>query len=105
LLATGTTAANPESSTSAKTKTQNHQQNLRTLLTKKSNERILVIGDGNFSFSASLIDLFGGDASKIVATCYDSEEILHQKYSDAAQHIERIKDSGGTVLFDVDGTK
>ena len=103
-LLTGTAKAAPASKPAHKN-SQQTQQNLRNFLVKKKNERILVIGDGNFSFSSSLVDLFGGDASKIVATCYDCEETLHRKYSDAAQYIEKIRDSGGSILFNVDGTK
>jgi hypothetical protein len=103
-LLLGSGAITPANATPIPKKAQGSQQNLRNFLIKKKNERILVIGDGNFSFSASLIDLFEGDASKITATCYDSEEILHRKYSDATQHIEKIKDSGGSIAYGVDGT-
>ena len=82
-----------------------HQQNLRSLLSKNM-QRILVIGDGNFSFANSLVsEIFRGEGSNIAATCYDSEEVLGRKYADAAANVERLRDSGATVLFEVDGTR
>jgi len=39
----------------------------------KSSNRILLIGEGNFSFARALIRHFDGNASSIVATSYDTE--------------------------------
>jgi hypothetical protein len=57
----------------------------------KPNQRILVIGDGNFSFAASLVSLFNGDGSSITATVYDSREVLKSKYADADQHVASLQ--------------
>ncbi|KAM7374334.1 hypothetical protein PAMP_007000 [Pampus punctatissimus] len=60
---------------------------------------ILLVGEGNFSFSASMSQLHG-----VTATCLQhQEEALRQE--GAARNIQIIKDSGGTVLFEVDCTK
>jgi len=41
----------------------------------------------------------------MVATCYDNETELKEKYSDAAENIEAIEDLGGRVLYQIDATK
>ncbi|XP_042355230.1 ferredoxin-fold anticodon-binding domain-containing protein 1 [Plectropomus leopardus] len=63
---------------------------------------ILLVGEGNFSFSAS-VSQFETDTS-VTATCLQhQEEALRQE--GAATNIKTIKDSGGVVLFEVDCTK
>ncbi|KAI8067033.1 hypothetical protein BC940DRAFT_274196 [Gongronella butleri] len=70
-------------------------------------DRVLLVGEGNFSFAAALVQLYYlAGAERLTATCYDSEEVLYEKYGDEAkQHIETIRTMGGTVLFDIDATK
>jgi len=41
----------------------------------------------------------------MVATCYDNEKELKEKYDDAAENIEAIEDLGGKVLYQIDATK
>ncbi|KAJ2619007.1 hypothetical protein GGI25_006434 [Coemansia spiralis] len=68
------------------------------------NDTILLIGEGNFSFAHSVAQTLGTGAN-IVATAYDSEETVRQKYSEDAQlQISQFKALNGTVLFNVDGT-
>ncbi|KAM4544483.1 ferredoxin-fold anticodon-binding domain-containing protein 1 [Odontesthes bonariensis] len=63
---------------------------------------ILLVGEGNFSFSASLCKSQAG--SSVTATCLQHpEEAL--RHEGVAGNIQAIKDSGGTVLFEVDCTK
>lgn len=65
---------------------------------------ILLVGEGNFSFAASISTLLG-NAELLTATSYDSEEEVKRKYPDSAGHISTIQDLGGSVLFGIDGTK
>lgn len=65
---------------------------------------ILLIGEGNFSFANSLANLLQ-TGENIVATCFDSEETVHEKYPDAADEIQSFMEMDGQVLFGVDGTK
>ncbi|KAJ2840618.1 hypothetical protein J3B02_006199, partial [Coemansia erecta] len=58
---------------------------------------------GNFSFASSLARKLG-TAQNIVATAFDSLEIVNEKYLDAGEHIKTFEQLGGTVLFDVDAT-
>ncbi|KAI9278672.1 hypothetical protein BDA99DRAFT_554290 [Phascolomyces articulosus] len=70
-------------------------------------DRVLLIGEGNFSFARSLAENYMKDnPSNIVATCYDSEQVLYEKYADEAKNnLAILKELGVTVLFDIDGTK
>ncbi|KAL6073699.1 Ferredoxin-fold anticodon-binding domain-containing protein 1, variant 2 [Balamuthia mandrillaris] len=71
--------------------------------------RILVLGDGNFSFSLALSKLlersFPLSFPSIFATVYDSEEILHQKYPDARAIVQELEEKRGvSVHYEVDAT-
>ncbi|KND04499.1 uncharacterized protein SPPG_00227 [Spizellomyces punctatus DAOM BR117] len=66
-------------------------------------DSILLVGEGNFSFAHAIAESLHG-ACELVATAYDSEQILSTKYSDAIEHITAIRELGGTVLFEVDAT-
>ncbi|KAG0166734.1 hypothetical protein DFQ28_006282 [Apophysomyces sp. BC1034] len=82
---------------------QQHRQQKQALY---STDTILLIGEGNFSFAKSLVEhhLTEG-AEQLTATCYDSEEVLYEKYEEARDNIEIIRSLGGTVLFGIDGTQ
>ncbi|KAI3969542.1 hypothetical protein MKX01_020103 [Papaver californicum] len=58
-------------------------------------QRILLVGEGDFSFSACLANAFGS-AINMVATSLDTEEI-----SSARQNIRQLQKSGCLVLHDV----
>ncbi|XP_077361200.1 ferredoxin-fold anticodon-binding domain-containing protein 1 [Festucalex cinctus] len=63
---------------------------------------ILLVGEGNFSFSAALCR--SPSAVSVTATCLQQqEEALRQE--GAFNNVQTIKDSGGRVLFEVDSTK
>ncbi|XP_071316220.1 ferredoxin-fold anticodon-binding domain-containing protein 1 [Trachinotus anak] len=65
---------------------------------------ILLVGEGNFSFSASMSQTYAATETSITATClqHQDEALRHEG---AASNVQVIKDSGGTVLFGVDCTK
>ncbi|XP_029924281.1 ferredoxin-fold anticodon-binding domain-containing protein 1 [Myripristis murdjan] len=65
---------------------------------------ILLVGEGNFSFSASVSQSSSEPESRITATCLQSEEEA-LRHEGAAANIQIIKDSGGEVLFGVDSTR
>ncbi|XP_044078238.1 ferredoxin-fold anticodon-binding domain-containing protein 1 [Siniperca chuatsi] len=65
---------------------------------------ILLVGEGNFSFSASVTQLNSETETSITATCLQrQEEAL--RHEGAASNIQIIKESGGAVLFEVDCRK
>ncbi|XP_022936899.1 uncharacterized protein At4g26485 isoform X2 [Cucurbita moschata] len=67
-----------------------------------SSHDILLVGEGNFSFSACLASAFG-TATNVVATSLDSEETLLRKYgSDIKTTLEELKELGCSVMHGVD---
>lgn len=67
--------------------------------------RILIVGDGDFSFTAGLVAHRGGAGRGIVATSYDSEKLLKQKYAAAPQNILRACAAGVSVQHGIDATQ
>ncbi|NXX12752.1 FDXA1 protein, partial [Podargus strigoides] len=63
--------------------------------------RVLLLGEGNFSFAASLCEAAG---THVVATCYESQEEVSRR-GRAAESIRRLRDRGAEVVFSVDCTK
>ncbi|XP_033955213.1 ferredoxin-fold anticodon-binding domain-containing protein 1 isoform X1 [Pseudochaenichthys georgianus] len=67
-----------------------------------SSRNILLVGEGNFSFSASVSQLYS--ETNITATClqHQDEALRHEG---AATNIQTVQDSGGELIFGVDCTK
>ncbi|NXY51249.1 FDXA1 protein, partial [Ceuthmochares aereus] len=63
--------------------------------------RVLLLGEGNFSFAASLC---GATRTHVVATCYESEEEV-SGWERAAENIQRLRERGAEIVFSVDCTK
>ncbi len=68
----------------------------------KPNWRILTIGDGDLSFSASLWQNF--KPAQLTATVFDSQQTLEEKYQHHAINLLKT-DSKQQVLFGFDVTK
>lgn len=73
-------------------------------------DKILLIGEGNFSFARALIidapsPLEHLVPANITATSYDSEEECFSKYPEAETIVRIIKQRGVEVLFGIDATK
>ncbi|XP_073061766.1 uncharacterized protein At4g26485-like [Primulina eburnea] len=64
---------------------------------------ILLVGEGDFSFAASLARAFG-HASNIIATSLDTKEELAVKHPTAAQNLETLENMGCTVIHGVDAS-
>ncbi|KAL3618532.1 hypothetical protein CASFOL_037614 [Castilleja foliolosa] len=69
-----------------------------------SAQSILLVGEGEFSFSCSLAVAFGL-ATNIVATSFDTYEILMVKYKGAYANLAVLEIMGATVLHGVDATQ
>ncbi|POO03687.1 ferredoxin-fold anticodon-binding domain protein [Trema orientale] len=69
-----------------------------------SNHQILVVGDGDFSFSLSLARSFGS-ASNILPTSLDPFDVVIKKYKEAKSNLENLKMLGTSPLYGVDATK
>ncbi|WOH16258.1 hypothetical protein DCAR_0935808 [Daucus carota subsp. sativus] len=69
-----------------------------------SSQRILLVGEGNYSFAVSLAKAFRS-AHNIVATSLDSLGDLGKKYSDAVANVRELEEMGGLVLSGLDATQ
>ena len=69
-------------------------------------DHILLFGEGDFSFSRSLVENELIHASnKLVCTSYESAESLYEKYPQSREAVSYLQGEGHTVLFSVDATK
>ncbi|XP_004308252.1 PREDICTED: uncharacterized protein At4g26485-like [Fragaria vesca subsp. vesca] len=67
-----------------------------------SKRKILLVGEGNFSFASCLAKGFGS-AKNMVATSLDSRESVLAKYSNAApRNLTELEDMGCVILHEVD---
>ncbi|XP_058783969.1 heavy metal-associated isoprenylated plant protein 41-like [Vicia villosa] len=69
-----------------------------------SDHQILLVGDGDFSFSLSLAKAFGS-ADNIVATSLDTNAEVTKKYKNAKSNLEELQKLGAYLLHGVDATK
>ncbi|XP_024006072.1 heavy metal-associated isoprenylated plant protein 41 [Eutrema salsugineum] len=69
-----------------------------------SNQQILLVGEGDFSFSCCLATRFGS-ASNICASSLDSYDDVVRKYKKARSNLETLKRLGAILLHGVDATK
>ncbi|XP_019099543.1 PREDICTED: uncharacterized protein LOC104778445 isoform X2 [Camelina sativa] len=68
-----------------------------------SKNKILLLGEGDFSFSCSLATRFGS-ASNIYASSLDSYDTVVRKYKKARSNLETLKRLGALLLHGVDAT-
>ena len=78
-------------------------KNPRFLGPYSNTQDILVVGDGDLSFSRSLATALGG--SRMVATTFDKYHILTRKYDGAEENKDACKRAGAIVLHNIDATK
>lgn len=69
-----------------------------------SSHRILLVGEGDFSFSVCLARAFGS-ATNMVATSLDNQDCLTRKYSCGVRNVRELEERGCLVLYGVDATK
>ncbi|XP_078538439.1 ferredoxin-fold anticodon-binding domain-containing protein 1 [Lissotriton helveticus] len=69
----------------------------------KLGRHILLVGEGNYSFSAALSDVSSQETC-ITATGYESEEIITQQAL-ARENVQHLRENGAQVYFQVDCTK
>ena len=75
------------------------------------NNQVLILGDGDFSFTSAFVDQVGG-GDRLVATSYDALDDIVRKYpgqqSDgirpASANIDGVQSAGATVRHGVDAT-
>ncbi|XP_075695888.1 ferredoxin-fold anticodon-binding domain-containing protein 1 isoform X2 [Rhinoderma darwinii] len=70
---------------------------------EKKTPTVLLVGEGNFSFSASLCDS-SHEMCHLTATCYESEDIV-SKQQLSWRNVQHLRSKGAVVHFGVDATK
>lgn len=81
----------------------NYSDGCKSLYPLRVGSKVLVVGDGNFSYSKALMQIFGDELVQLVATCYDSEQDLYAKYAEAAENVAFLRSKENCcVLFEVD---
>ncbi|RDK40115.1 hypothetical protein M752DRAFT_328723 [Aspergillus phoenicis ATCC 13157] len=68
---------------------QQLQKNQRPIVPFGRMDRILLVGEGDFSFARSLV--LQHRCKNVMATCYDSKDTLHSKYPKAGNNIHDIQ--------------
>ncbi|PYI10080.1 hypothetical protein BO78DRAFT_435618 [Aspergillus sclerotiicarbonarius CBS 121057] len=79
------------STTAARTPQGQGQKNQRPVVPFGRKDRILLVGEGDFSFARSLV--LQHRCKNVIATCYDSKETLYGKYPKAEHNIHDILDA------------
>lgn len=94
----------PQKSAKTSQKAAQHQRQLEPVIPFDPEERLLLVGEGDFSFAKSIVEHHG--CCDVTATCFDSRAELLEKYNpQAEEHISYLEDEGQTVLYAVDATK
>lgn len=76
----------------------------RYKLEVREDQRVLFIGEGNFSFALSLAEkIHRGD--NFVCTAFDTEIMTCEKYPEAQGNLDALRDMGARCLFEVDATR
>lgn len=77
----------------------------RTLIPFRAHDEtlILILGDGDFSFSRSLLHSLPGE--QLLCTVYDDEETVLRKYPAASENIRVLREASARLMFDFDATK
>lgn len=69
-----------------------------------SKHQILLVGEGDFSFSFALSQKFGS-ASNICASSLDSYETVVKKFKEARSNLDTLKKLGASIIHGVDATE
>ncbi|GLJ08338.1 hypothetical protein SUGI_0086710 [Cryptomeria japonica] len=76
----------------------------RRLMHYSSLQSILLVGEGNFSFSSALATAFKS-AKNIVASTFDSKAKVMRVYDTARNSVGNLKSRGASVLYKVDAAR
>jgi hypothetical protein len=66
---------------------------------------ILLVGEGNFSFTRALTEEPFNCGPGLFATCYDDKASLVHKYEDAKANVKHLKEQGAEVCVGIDARK
>lgn len=85
------------------TNKQAHSQYQSTKVPFDVHDNILLVGEGNLSFTLSLLHDHG--CASLTATTFDSEMTLEDKYPHAKNAIQQIRDEDQVYLHNIDAQK
>ncbi|KAJ7508715.1 hypothetical protein B0H11DRAFT_1966407 [Mycena galericulata] len=76
----------------------------------RATDKILLIGEGNFSFARALVrdapsELEHLPPRNVTATAYDTEQECYEKYPEALEIVRELRSGGVEVLFGIDATQ
>ncbi|KAG5545847.1 hypothetical protein RHGRI_018113 [Rhododendron griersonianum] len=77
------------------------KKNVRRITHYNSEQKILLVGEGNLSFSACLARSFGSGLN-MVSTSLHSQELLKEKYRSSEANVDNLERLGCLVLHEVD---
>ncbi|MCJ1399983.1 hypothetical protein MMC11_003186 [Xylographa trunciseda] len=86
-----------------KAATKRPQASQKPILPFSPNDRILLIGEGNFTFAESIV--LHHACTALTATTLETHVTLLVKHPQAASHINTLELAGQKVLYSIDGTK
>ncbi|WWC72191.1 uncharacterized protein I206_106151 [Kwoniella pini CBS 10737] len=79
--------------------------NKKSIIPFDKTDSILLIGEGNFSFTLSLLNFpHNLNGKQIFSTCFDNKEICFKKYPDSEEIIKDLIKKGVKVEFGIDAT-
>ncbi|XP_071843225.1 ferredoxin-fold anticodon-binding domain-containing protein 1-like isoform X3 [Apostichopus japonicus] len=70
----------------------------------KQYDHLLLVGEGNFSFSHMLQQKLQR-VTRMVTTCYEDQDLNLKKYGGTLQNVMDLERAGATVMYGVDATK
>ncbi|OVF07695.1 putative 25S rRNA (Uracil2634-N3)-methyltransferase [Clavispora lusitaniae] len=85
-------------------KQQLHGKETKAYIPFESSSTLLLVGEGDFSFAASIVRNGYIDPSKLIATSYDTQEQLQEKYPNVEEHLTFLRDEGVKIHHGVDAT-
>ena len=75
----------------------------RPIIPFESHDNILLVGEGDFSFSRSLLEHH--NCASVYATSYDTRSAVLSKYPQAAGHTKALEEENCKIEYGVDATK
>ncbi|KAK3184581.1 hypothetical protein Dsin_031867 [Dipteronia sinensis] len=81
--------------------TRTNKKKVRWINHYNNRQKILLVGEGDFSFSSCLASAFDS-AANMVATCLHSEDVQKTKHRTSIAHLKLLKSKGCKVLHEVD---
>lgn len=87
-----------------KNKKTNKPQNHKAFIPFLPSDTLLLVGEGDFSFAASIVRQLLIDPLNLIATSYDSKQEVVAKYPGAEENLEFLTEEGVQVFHEVDAT-